>query len=119
MPDARKLLPLKPVEYLLLLALVEQEQHGYALAGEISNQTNGVVTLEPGNLYRVIKRLREDGLVQVSDKKRPAEGDDERRRYYRLTALGARVAALEGDRLRALLASRPARALARMAGSNA
>jgi len=118
MADARALLPLKPVEYLLLLALVEQEQHGYALAREISDRTDGVVSLEPGNLYRVIKRLREDGLVQVSEKVRSAE-DDERRRYYKLTALGMRVAALEGERLRALLASKPARTLSRIAGSNA
>jgi DNA-binding PadR family transcriptional regulator len=118
MTDARKLLPLKPVEYLLLLALVEQEQHGYALAREISERTDSVISLEPGNLYRVIKRLREDGLVQVSEKKRPAELDDERRRYYKLTALGARVAALEGERLRALLASKPARVLARTLGTS-
>jgi DNA-binding PadR family transcriptional regulator len=119
MPVPQTLLPLKPVEYLLLLALVEQEQHGYALAREIAERTDGVVSLEPGNLYRVIKRLRADGLVQVSDKRRPADGEDERRRYYKLTALGARVAALEGDRLRALLASKPARLLARMVGGNA
>lgn len=119
MSDARKLLPLKPVEYLLLLALVEDEQHGYALAREIAERTDGVIALEPGNLYRVIKRLRENGLVQVSDKKRPAEPEDERRRYYKLTSLGARVAALEGERLRALLATKPARTLARMIGLGA
>jgi hypothetical protein len=56
--DPQTLLPLKPVEYLLLLALVEAEQHGYALAKEIAERTDGVVTLEPGNLYRSDGRCR-------------------------------------------------------------
>ncbi len=115
--DPRQLLPLRPVEFLLMLALVEGEQHGYALAREISERTEGVVQLEPGNLYRVIKRLVGQGLVQLSEQRPVAELDDERRRYYRLTPLGTRVAALEADRLRHLLASGPARALVRLAGA--
>jgi DNA-binding PadR family transcriptional regulator len=111
--DPRELLPLRPVEFLLLLALVEGEQHGYALVRDIADQTDGVVKLEPGNLYRVLKRLVADGLIALSEQRPVAELDDERRRYYRLTALGARVAALEGHRLKTLLASKPARALAR------
>ncbi|MDB4909046.1 MAG: hypothetical protein JWO05_3830 [Gemmatimonadetes bacterium] len=113
MPDARSLLPLKPVEYLVLLALVEGEQHGYALAKEIDERTEGVVRLEPGNLYRVIRRLVDDGLVAPAARRAAPDADDERRRYYAITARGQRVAALEGERLRALLASRPARILAR------
>ncbi|MEP6764092.1 MAG: PadR family transcriptional regulator [Gemmatimonadaceae bacterium] len=115
--DPRLLLPLRPVEYLLLLALVEQEQHGYALAREIDERTDGVVKLEPGNLYRVLKRLVDDRLIEISGK-RPVEAlDDERRRYYKLTALGTRVAAAEGDRLRALLSSRSAKLLVRKLGA--
>ncbi|MEP6833996.1 MAG: PadR family transcriptional regulator [Gemmatimonas sp.] len=117
--DPRSLLPLRPVEFLLLLALVEAEQHGYALAKEIAERTDGVVTLEPGNLYRVIKRLRDDNLVEASTRKSDVAADDERRRYYKLTKLGQQVAALEGERLRKLLASKPARELARIAGSRA
>lgn len=117
--DPHTLLPLKPVEYLLLLALVEDEQHGYALAKDVAERTDGVVTLEPGNLYRVLKRLGADGLVQASERRAISDGDDERRRYYKLTKLGAQVAALEGERLRKLLSSRPARTLARIAGSGA
>ena len=117
--DPRSLLPLRPVEYLLLLALVEEEQHGYALAKEIAERTDGVVTLEPGNLYRVIKRLSADKLVEASERKSIAPNDDERRRYYKLTSLGQQVAALEGERLRKLLASKPARELARIAGMRA
>jgi len=112
MPAApQSFLPLKPVDLLLLLSLVEEEQHGYALARELAARTDGVVRLEPGNLYRVIKRLVDDGLVDVSTRRPVAELDDERRRYYRITALGERVAALEAQRLRALLATRAARSL--------
>jgi DNA-binding PadR family transcriptional regulator len=110
--DLSRLLPLKPVEFLLLLALVEHEQHGYALAKEIAQRTNGVVRLEPGNLYRVIKRLLDERLVEVS-KRRPApELDDERRRYYKIAPRGAQLAAMEAERLRTLLDSAPVRALA-------
>ncbi|MBK6486069.1 MAG: helix-turn-helix transcriptional regulator [Gemmatimonadetes bacterium] len=109
--DPRTHLPLKPVDLVLLLTLVEGEQHGYALATEIAERTDGVVRLEPGNLYRVIRRLVDDGLVDVSQKRPVAALDDERRRYYRITALGERVAALEVQRLRALVSSRAARAL--------
>jgi DNA-binding PadR family transcriptional regulator len=109
--DLRRLLPLRPVDFLLLLALVEHEQHGYALAGAIAEATDGLVQLEPGNLYRVIKRLVDDGLIAPSARRPASELDDERRRYYKLTAAGTRVAALEAQRLRSVLASSSARAL--------
>ncbi len=110
-PDPRLLLPLKPVDLLILLALTEEEQHGYALAREIDARTDGLVSLEPGNLYRVIRRMVDDGLVTTSQRRPVAELDDERRRYYRITPFGARVAALEVQRLRSLVASPAARAL--------
>lgn len=110
-PDPRPFLPLKPVDLLILLALSEEEQHGYALAREIDARTDGLVALEPGNLYRVIRRLADDGLVTTSQRRPVAELDDERRRYYRITAFGQRVAALEVQRLRSLVSSPAARAL--------
>lgn len=110
--DPRTQLPLKPVDLLLLLALVEGEQHGYALARQLAERTDDMVRLEPGNLYRVIKRLVDDGLVAVSQRRPVAELDDERRRYYRITPFGSRVASLEVQRLRSLVASPAARALA-------
>ena len=109
--DSRRFLPLKPVDFILLLTLVDGEQHGYVLAREIADRTDGLVHLEPGNLYRVIKRLVDDGLVIASSRRPAPELDDERRRYYRITPLGARVAALEAGRLRSLLATKPVRAL--------
>ena len=111
-PDLRSHLPLKPVDFVLLLVLSEGEAHGYGLVREIAERTGGAIRLEPGNLYRVIRRLLDDGLVAEADRRRAADSDDERRRYYRLTPLGARVARLEAHRLRALLATPAARALA-------
>ena len=110
MPDARTFLPLKPADFVLLLALLDGEQHGYALAHEIAERTEGLVKLAPGNLYRVIRRLEDDGLIVESGRRPAPEVDDERRRYYRITALGADVAAAEARRLRALLATPTVRA---------
>ncbi|MEP7344031.1 MAG: helix-turn-helix transcriptional regulator [Gemmatimonadaceae bacterium] len=113
MRDPRSYLPLKPVDLLLLLALADDEQHGYALVQSIAERTEGIVELEPGNLYRIIKRLLADGLVAESERRPAPDLDDERRRYYRLTSLGARVAAEETRRLRSLVASPSVRALTR------
>ncbi|HUQ81343.1 MAG TPA: helix-turn-helix transcriptional regulator [Gemmatimonadaceae bacterium] len=113
MPDARSFLPLKPVDLQLLLALAEDELHGYGLVQAIADRTDGIVTLEPGNLYRVIKRLLADGLVAESDRRAVPESDDERRRYYRLTVLGGRVLAAEMRRLETLVTSPSVRALVR------
>jgi DNA-binding PadR family transcriptional regulator len=112
MPDARDHLPLKPVDLELLLALADEERHGYGLVQKIAEHTDGLVTLDPGNLYRVIKRLMERGLIAEAGH-RHADDAGERRRYYRITALGGRVLAAELERLRALVNARDTRALAR------
>ena len=112
-PDPRSFLPLKPVELQLLLALAEEERHGYGLVQTIADRTGGVVTLEPGNLYRVIKRLLADRLVAETERRPAPELADERRRYYRLTGLGGRVLAEELRRLETLVSSPTARALVR------
>jgi|SRR5690242_16515366 DNA-binding PadR family transcriptional regulator len=112
MPDARDHLPLKPIDLELLLALAGEERHGYGLVQEIAAHTDGLVTLDPGNLYRVIKRLMESGLIAEAGH-RHADDSGERRRYYRMTALGGRVLAAELDRLRALVNARSTRAVAR------
>ena len=111
--DLRTFLPLKPVDLQLLLALAEQERHGYGLVQAIADRTDGLVSLEPGNLYRVIKRLLADGLVAESERRPAPDLADERRRYYRLTALGGRVLAAELRRLEALVHSPAVRALVR------
>jgi DNA-binding PadR family transcriptional regulator len=107
----RSYLPLKPVDLQLLLSLAESERHGYGLVQAIAERTDGLVALEPGNLYRVIKRLLADGLVAETERRAVAELDDERRRYYRITPLGGRVLAAEIARLHALVTSPSVRAV--------
>ena len=102
-PDPRHFLPLKPVDLELLLALADQDRHGYGLVQAISEHTDGLVRLDPGNLYRVVKRLLADGLIAESD--REATDAGERRKYYRMTPLGGRVLAQELDRLRHLVSA--------------
>ena len=116
MPDPRDFLPLKPLDLQLLLALTEEERHGYGLVQAVSDRTDGLITLEPGNLYRVVKRLLDDGLVAESARRDAPDlpdGDEhkQRRRYYRITALGQRVVAAELRRLELLVRSQAARAL--------
>jgi len=107
----RSFLPLKPLDLQLLLSLAEQERHGYGLVQDIAERTDGLVALEPGNLYRVIKRLLADGLVAETDRRAVPGLDDERRRYYRITPLGGRVLAAEVARLQALVSSPSVKAL--------
>ena len=111
--DPRQHLPLKPVDLQLLLVLADQDRHGYGLVQAIAERTDGLIRLEPGNLYRVIKRLLADGLVAESDRRKAPDAGDERRRYYRLTSFGAQVLSAELRRLRALGGSDSARAVAR------
>jgi DNA-binding PadR family transcriptional regulator len=85
------------------LALKESEKHGYAILRAASAQTDGAVKLLPGTLYNLLKRMLEDGWIEELDERPDPELDDERRRYYRLTALGEKVAALEAERLAGLV----------------
>jgi DNA-binding PadR family transcriptional regulator len=105
-------LPLKPVDLEILLALAESDQHGYGLVQAVAEHTKQLIVLDPGNLYRVIKRLLETGLVAESER-RSGDAEGERRRNYKLTPLGGRVLATELDRLRRLVNASATRAVAR------
>jgi len=96
-------LPLKPIDYEILFVLFRRELHGYAMVKAIADRTDGRVRLEPSNLYRRIRRLMQDGLVEESEERPAPELDDERRRYYSLTGLGRSVLAAEATRMRALV----------------
>jgi DNA-binding PadR family transcriptional regulator len=96
-PDSH--LPLKPAVFLVLLALAEEEQHGYALASSVRDLSGGKLKLATGPLYRHLQRLLDDGLVEESDRRPAADQDDRRRRYYRLTELGRDVVAAEAVRM--------------------
>ena len=102
-PPERSFLPLKPTELLILMMLTAGERHGYGIRQDILDHTNGEVELEAGNLYRHIRRLEDDGVLEESGRRRASAADDERRRYYRLTPLGRRVLAAELLRLRDLV----------------
>ncbi|MGE0816688.1 MAG: PadR family transcriptional regulator [Vicinamibacterales bacterium] len=93
-PD--RFLPLPPAWLDILLALCAGDLHGYAVLQEVGRQADA--PLHPGTLYRALARLLESALIEELDE-RPASGDDERRRYYRVTPLGRSVARAEVARL--------------------
>jgi len=101
--EAETFVPLKHVDFLVLLVLMDSDLHGYGIVKEISERTGGQIRLEPGNLYRYLKRLVHRGLVAESEARPEPEDDDERRRYYSATELGRDVLDLEVARLRALI----------------
>lgn len=108
-------LPLTPVAFEILLALADQDRHGYSIMQEVDERSGGAVTLHAGTLYRALARLLESALIQELDE-RPAEGDDERRRYYRLTPHGRAVAAAEAARLASQLDAARARRILKVRG---
>jgi DNA-binding PadR family transcriptional regulator len=96
-------LPLAAASFHILLALAEEDRHGYAILLDVERRTHGEVRLSAATLYRTIQRLLEDGLiVELSERPAP-ELDDERRRYYRLTPFGVAVASAEAARLQKLV----------------
>lgn len=97
--DPERLLPLTPAIFHIALALADGERHGYAIMHEVAALTGGTLRLGPGTLYGSIKRMLAEGLIEESDERPDADLDDERRRYYRLTDFGQRVARLEAQRL--------------------
>jgi DNA-binding PadR family transcriptional regulator len=101
--DPHDFLPLTPADFNILLALADGEKHGYSIMKEITTQTGGRLRLGPGTLYGAINRLLEDDLIEESSERPDPAHDDERRRYYRLTEFGQRVAAAEAARLEDLV----------------
>lgn len=100
-PEA--LLPLTPAVFYILLALADAERHGYGIMQEIALRTDGKVRMGPGTLYGSIKRMLADGLIEESGERPDPALDDERRRYYRLSEFGQRVAQAEARRLAELV----------------
>ena len=87
--------PMRPIEFLVLAALAARDLHGYGIVQAIEDKTDGRVRPKPGNLYRVLDRLQERGLLQQADRRPAADLDDERRRYYSITTSGR--AAVEAE----------------------
>ena len=103
--DSESALPLTPATFHILLALVDEERHGYAIMQEVAERTDGSVNLGPGTLYGSLKRMLDQGLVEESDERADPALDDERRRYYRITRFGLAVARAEARRLEGLVRS--------------
>ena len=102
-PSPQDLLPLRAVDFLVLLMLAPSERHGYGIMQDVAAHTDGRLELEAGSLYRTIRRLARQHLLEESSRRPVADAGDDRRRYYRLTPFGRRVVAAEAARLRALV----------------
>lgn len=96
-------LPLRPVEFQILVILAEQASHGYSIIRETERRTGGKVRLQPGTLYRAIQRLEDAGLIVEIEDPPERDSDDPRRRYFTLTEEGRAVAGEEAQRLAALV----------------
>ncbi len=92
-------IPLTPPVFHILLAISDGARHGYAIIKEVEVRSQGDVILSTGTLYAAIKRLLGDGLIGETDSGKAVVNVDERRRYYRLSALGRKVARAEVNRM--------------------
>lgn len=95
--------PLTPAVFHILLALSSRKRHGYGIMKQVEVDSEGKVKMGAGTLYGSLKRMLDAGLVEESDKRVDREMDDERRIYYRLTALGVRALASELTRYRRIV----------------
>jgi DNA-binding PadR family transcriptional regulator len=98
---------LSPAVFHILLSLADEDRHGYGVMQEVEQRTRGRVRLGPGTLYGALKRLREDGWVEELD----SEEGGERRRMYRLTSAGRKLARQEAQRLEELVVTAHAKRL--------
>ncbi len=96
------LLPLSVPVFQILIALSEQDLHGYGIIGDVRERSAGEVTLSTSTLYGAIKRMMRDGLLEKAEMRPATESDDERRRYYRITEFGRHVAQSEARRIERL-----------------
>ena len=101
--DIDALLPLPPATFHILIALVREDRHGYAVIQDIEQRTGGELRLSAGTLYRSIQRMLEQGLIRETRDRPAPELDDERRRYYRITKFGEDVARGEAQRMASLV----------------
>jgi DNA-binding PadR family transcriptional regulator len=101
--EPQEYLPLPQAAFHILVALADQDRHGYAIMQDVASRTDGQLKLSPGTLYGSVKRLLEAGLILEINEPRGQSTEDERRRYYRITKFGREVAQAEADRLTNLL----------------
>ena len=111
MDKLNDLLPLSPAVFHILLVLADGESHGYGIMQQIATISGGALKIGAGTLYRSIKQMLEHNLIVESDERIDPKLSDERRRYYRLTEHGQRVAQAEAERLATLVRVAQARHL--------
>jgi DNA-binding PadR family transcriptional regulator len=111
MTDMQRTLPLLPAVFHIMLALADEERHGYGIKREVEFRTVGVISLGPGTLYGTLRRMLADELIEECGERPDPEAADVRRRYYRLTELGRRLAAAEAERLENLVSVARSKAL--------
>ncbi len=99
MPDQDDHLPLTPPVFHILLALADEERHGYSIMQDVARQTNDGLQMGPGTLYGCLKRMLASGLIEEAEERPDPAMDDERRRYYRMTSLGNRTVRAEAQRI--------------------
>jgi DNA-binding PadR family transcriptional regulator len=92
-----------PLSHAILLALADQDRHGYAIIKEVERQSEGALRPGTGTLYTALQRLQEEGLIDESPR-RPDPGEDQRRKYYRITPAGRASARAETLRLMRIVA---------------
>ncbi len=102
-PDPAEVLPLSPAALHIVLSLNRGERHGYAIMTDVEDMSDGVIKLGPGTLYGTIKKLLSQDIIEQTDSRPDPALDDQRRKYYRLTALGQAACDAEMDRLANLL----------------
>jgi DNA-binding PadR family transcriptional regulator len=102
-PAPESYLPLPRDTFYILVSLADRERHGYSVMQDVAERTDGALRFSPSTLYASIKRLLSQGLIEELDDRPDPRHDDERRRYYRLTRVGRRVAMAEARRLERLL----------------
>ena len=110
--DAESLLPLPPATFHILVAVADEDRHGYAVIKDVAARTGGALTLSPGTLYRSIDRMVQLGLIREISSRPARDMDDGRRRYYRITPFGREVAMAESGRLAQMLDLARAKGLA-------
>ncbi len=110
-PDPDDFLPLRPLDLHVLVALSERDRHGYGIVQTVAERSDNKIRLAPGNLYPVLRRLVEVGLIRDDGERLAHDLEHKQRRYYAITTLGRRVAAAEAVRLKNLLEEQPVRAL--------
>ena len=101
--DPAALIPLKHSTYRVLLALAEDDLHGYAIMQSLAEITGGRETILPGTLYAALARMVDAGLIEKLEGRANDASGGPTRRYYRRTGFGRAVARAESERFSALL----------------